>query len=1047
MPGSGDMKNSFSWKLISFFVGKRPLSHTLTILFILTGILSYFQLPQEIFPPIPTNKIEIRAEYPGTSADTFDDIITSRIEDEVQGIEGINLIESVTRDGSCLITLTLDDTALIQDTLFKVRDAVDRVKPDFPEDMDDPTVIRKIEKYPLLTLSISGADEESLQDVADDIRKEIERIPDISKASINGKAKREVHIYLKNGVLEALGIEPVMIKALIRDWVNNVPLGEIKETGNHMFITTPGGSPSPDFWQHLILHEGGRKLYLSRVADIKMELSEVKNLSHFNGHRNISLTVFKTSNGSSIDLSRRIRSMLPRWEHQYGGLKFSVYSDLSVYIKNRLNTVKSSAVVGLILVTISLYLFLNIRVSLTVLLGIPTAFLISFVYLAYRGESINMLSLFSFLMALGMVVDDAIVIGENIYSNMEKGLAPDEAAIRGTWEVFWPVCAATFTTVAAFLPLLMLTGDIGKFLRIIPIFVSTVLLASLVEALFILPVHAMELYRTEVGKSPFSNWEPLRRFYRRLLARLLAHRKMTLGLAAGILVVAFLAMKFFLTFTLLPQFDTDQIYIRGKLSSRHGIEETERVVSLVEQRVKASVPPGDLESIATHIGTSFNDKMEFDMGDDLFQVFVNLKKPVAQNWLEHFVYPVVMLGTYKFGTRTHTAMELEKAISDNLKDIKIQHLTVTKPKAGIVRADIEISLSEPGVDKMTALRDMRNAASLLKNALGAMLGVHNVQDNYDPGRLELELHVNKRGRELGFTEKRLAAELIPYYLNIKTARIMKGLNRDVVVRTYIIDRKDLGRFLGIRLQVPGTPDYIYLTDICDIRQRQGLSRIWKDNGIRQITVTASIDKAVTTSRQVMEKLGSVFSSIRAGNVKVDIKGEKKVADRTLRELMLAGVVAILGIFIVLLIQFNRLGDAFIVLSSVPFAFAGVIAGHIIMGKHLAIPSLLGFVGLSGVAVNDAIIMVDFLRRHNALQADRETFLQAAAMRLRPIILTSVTTILSLVPLIFFATGQALILSPMAVSFGYGLLTATFANLLLVPTLYCSVHKVGFDSNT
>ncbi|RUM88958.1 MAG: hypothetical protein DSZ23_03880, partial [Thermodesulfatator sp.] len=600
MAGPGRLEEGFSWRLISFFVRKRPLSHALTILFILTGILSYFQLPQEIFPPIPTNKIEIRAAYQGTSADSFDDIITNRIEDEVQTIEGVKLIESVTRDGSCLITLTLDDTTPIEDTLFKVRDAVDRVKPDFPEDMDDPTVVRKIEKYPLLTLSISGAKEDRLQDVADDIRKEVERLPDISRATINGKAKREIHIYLKNEILEALGIQPRQVKDLIRQWVNNSPLGEIKVTGNHIFITTPGGSPDPNFWNRLILPVGDKKLYLSRIAEVRLELSEVKSLSHFNGKRNISLTVFKTEKGSSIDLSKKIRSMIPDWEKRYRGLKFAVYSDLSVYIKNRLNTVKSSAVVGLILVTISLYLFLNLRVSLTVLLGIPTAFLISFVYLAYRGESINMLSLFSFLMALGMVVDDAIVIGENIYRQMEKGLDHVRAAIQGAAEVFWPVCAATFTTVAAFLPLLMLTGDIGKFLKIIPIFVSTVLLASLVEALFILPVHAVELYRTGIGKSPFSNWEPLRNFYSAILNTLLSRKKETMLAALAILLVSFMAMKLFLTFTLLPQFDADQIYIRGKMASRHGIEETEKVVSVIEERVRKCVPAQDLDSIATH---------------------------------------------------------------------------------------------------------------------------------------------------------------------------------------------------------------------------------------------------------------------------------------------------------------------------------------------------------------------------------------------------------------------------------------------------------------
>ncbi len=1040
----GKNEGSLAEKLVFFFVKRRPFAHTLTLLFILTGIISYFQLPQEIFPPITTNKIEIKAYYPGTSADTFDDIITSRIEDEVQNIEGVKLIESITRDGSCLITITLDDSTPVEDTLFKVRDAIDKVKPDFPEDMDDPTVARRIEKYPLLTLSISGASEKKLQDVAEEIRKEIERIPDISRATINGKAKHEVHIYLKNQILEALGISPFQIKALIRAWVNNSPLGEIKEIGNHIFINTPGGKPERDFWNNIIFHIGSKKLYLSSIADIKLELSEVKSLSHFNGKRNISLTIFKTAEGSSIDLSKKIRKKIEKWQKRFKGLRFSVYTDLSVYIKNRLNTVKSSAVVGLILVSFSLYLFLNIRVSITVLLGIPTAFLISFVYLHYKGRTINMLSLFSFLMALGMVVDDAIVIGENIYRKMEAGLKPIRAAVEGTTEVFWPVCAATFTTIAAFLPLLMVGGDIGKFLAIIPIFVSTVLFASLIEALFILPVHAVELYKSGVGKSPFSNWEPLRLLYKKALSFLIEHKKLTILGSLAIFFISMACLKVFLSFVLLPQFDTDQIYIRGKLSSKHGIKETEKIVSIIEDRVRKCLSEDDLDSIATHIGTSFNDKMEFDVGEDLFQVFVNLKKPAPQNWLEHYVYPVVMLGTYEFGTRKHTAMELAKVIEKHLKDIKIQKLTVTKPKAGIVRADIEISFYTQDVDKNRSIKLMKWAANELKNALIQIDGVKNISDNYDPGKIELELYLNKRGRELGFTEATIAQYLIPYYLNIKTARIMKNVKDDYVVRTYIEDRTDLERFLRLKLQIPGMQKSVYLTDICTIIPKQGLSRIWKENGIREITVTASIDKTITTSRQVMKKLSHVFSKIRSNGVGIDIKGEKKVADRTLRDLMMAGVVAILGILLVLLLQFNSFGDAFIVLTSVPFAFVGVIFGHLIMGKHLAIPSLLGFVGLAGVAVNDAIIMVDFLKRHRAERQDQKAFLNSAAMRLRPIILTSVTTIMSLIPLIFFATGQAMILSPMAISFGYGLLAATFSNLFLVPTLYCLVHKIKFS---
>ncbi len=1018
--------------IVSFFVNRRPLIHAVTILVVLIGILSYLKLPQEIFPAITTNKVEIRASYPGASADTFEDIITSRIEDEVQNIEGVKKVESVTRDGSCLITLTLEQEAQVDDILFRIRDALDLLKPDFPEDMDDPSVHRIIKKYPLLTLSISGASEERLQDVAEEIQDEIQKIPNISAAVINGKADPEIHIYIDPDRLIALGIDPAQIVELVRAWVNNSPLGEIKQTGNHLFITTSGGPHNIDTWKNLILHIDGKKLFLGRIAQIKRELSEVKSLSHFNGKRNISLTIFKTAEGSSIDLSNKIRGLLSDWEQRYKGLRFAVYSDLSVYIKNRLNTVKSSAVVGLILVTLSLYVFLNRGVALVVLLGIPTAFFISFVYLGARGESINMLSLFSFLMALGMVVDDAIVVGENIYRHLEAGCSRIDAAVNGSKEVFWPVSAATFTTVAAFLPLLMISGDIGKFLSIIPVFVSTVLLASLLESLCILPVHAVELYRTGSGQGPLSDWGCFRDRYARLLTFLLKYRFFVLCSFGALFFLTLLVAKLFLSFTLLPGFDTDQIYIRGKLGAKHGIYETEKVVSKIEQRIIQTIPPQDLDSVATHIGTSFNDKMEFDVGEDLFQVFINLEKPVPQNWLEKWVYPVVMLGRYETGSRVHTAQYLVNRLQKALSDIHIQRLEITKPKAGIVRADIEIGVLIP--EERDGTQKALWALKLLEKTLSSINGVHNIADDYDPGKTELEIRINQLGKQLGFTEARVASLLRAYYLNPKVVRIMKGEKTDIVVRTYIKGRDELSVFNSLRFLVPGTTTPVYLTQIAGIKKVHGLARIWKENGTRQLTVTASLDKKVVTSDQVIDTLKTTFKQLSEKGITVEVRGEKEVATTTLHDLLIAGIVAIMGIFIVLLLQFNSLKDAITVLMSVPLAFVGVVVGHLIMGIHLCIPSLLGFVGLSGVAVNDAIIMVDFLNRHSQIK-DPENLARSASMRLRPIILTSVTTILSLVPLIFFATGQAKILSPMAISFGYGLLAATLANLFMIPLLY------------
>ena len=1029
---------SLASHIVSFFIRRRPLVHALTMLVAAVGVLSYLSLPQEIFPPITTNKVEIRAAYPGTSPNTFDDIITSRIEDAVDDLEGIKLVESITYEGSCLVTLTLETDTDVEDLLFRVRDALDLIKSDFPEDMDDPSVHRVIKKYPLLTLSISGADQWRLQDVAEVVQKRIQKIPNISSAVINGEADPEIHIYLDNEKLTALGIETSSVIRQIRAMVNNRPLGIIKAEGNHSFITTQGGPKDPRSWEEAIIHAGGKKVYLGRIASIRKELSETKTLSHFNGRRNISLTIFKTEQGSSIDLSRELRKRITKWEKEFKGLKFDIYSDLSVYIKNRLNTVKSSAVVGLILVTLSLYLFLNRGVAIAVMLGLPTAFLLSFVYLASRGETINMLSLFSFLMALGMVVDDAIVVGENIFRHLESGLDRISAAIKGASQVFWPVSAATFTTVAAFLPLLMVSGEIGIFLAIIPVFVSTVLIASLAEAFAILPVHAVELFKgRSKGQGFLSDWGKFQELYQRILGSCLHHRRLVLISAAALFVLSLLTVRFFMGFTLLPDFDTDQIYIRGKLGARHGLYETERVVTEIEEIILKSISKKDLESVATHIGTSFNDKMEFDFGEDLFQIFINLNKPRPQNFLEQWVYPVIMFGSYETGTREHEAGTIVEQLRPRLSHISIEKLEVTKPKAGIVRADVEIGVLVPKGLKGTS-RALQ-AVHKLEETLGHIHGVSNIQDDYDPGKREIELKLNKRGVELGFTEGYLAGLLANYYLNPKLVRIMKQTQEDMEVKTYITGRDDLDIFYDLKVLAPGTGQPVFLGDVTVPVIRHGQARIWKENGTRQITITASLDKKEITSGALMEKLSPVLDLIKKRGIGVEVRGEEKVAGQALRDLLKAAIVAIFGIFIVLLLQFNSVKDAVAVLTAAPLSFVGVVAGHIIMGHHLTIPSLLGFIGLAGVAVNDAIIMVDFLNKSSQTRTDLDFLASTASLRLRPIVLTSVTTIASLSPLIFFATGQAMILSPMATSFGFGLFAATIANLIVVPALYALYH--------
>jgi multidrug efflux pump subunit AcrB len=699
------------------------------------------------------------------------------------------------------------------------------------------------------------------------------------------------------------------------------------------------------------------------------------------------------------------------------------------------------------LVFVAMLMFINRGIAMVVAIGIPVSFMIGLIATELMGDSLNMLSLLGALIALGMLVDEAIVVAENIYRHMEEGMEKREAAIVGATEMFPAVLTATLTTVFAFLPMLLLSGEMGMFIKIIPIMITVLLLSSLFEAFYFLPLHAHDFLKvSQDGSFTKRFWQRFSSYHSQILHFVFRNKLRSLI----IIVVTIMSLTFVLIknskFQLFPDFDNTQIYVYGKVNVNSELEDTEKIVTKLEKKLLEKTNEKDISSITSAIGFILDAKNHVETGAHLFHIFVDLHERSPTNMFDTYISPYLSV-EYDADVVSRTrdakviAKELE-TIVDLFREIKdkdskpiFEELVILVPGAGVVASDIEISLSSSNEQKT------KKGVERLSKTLSALDGVNNVSNDATLGEKELKLRVNEYGQQLGFNEKLIAQELRSYYLKGEYAKMFNnsGLIR-VKIESLVNEKID--SINSIEVQIPSSNKFVLLSDVCDFIMIQGFVALEKEDTKRIRTVVATLDKKIATSAEVMTKLKSTFEEMRNDGFIVDVKGEEKENKKNMREMMQSAVVAIFLIFITLVWLFDSIKKPLIVISTIPLVLLGVYAGHMLMGINLTMPGMIGIVGLAGVVVNDGLIVVSFLKDSK----DTQDLMKRAGTRLRPIILTSLTTVLGLSTLIFFASGQAMILQPMAISLGYGIAWATVLNLIYVPLLYAVVFKIKDNDN-
>ncbi len=1019
--------------LIKFGLEKPILNYMLLFFIFVLSVFSYLKIPKEIFPPSNLDAISITGSYAGASSDILDLMAVSKIEDELANLSEADTIKTVVKTGYFNIWIDLKEGNDLSKLLDDVKDIVTKTRSDLPSDMDEPIVKEVSFSFPLITIAVFGdkSNEELLQ-ISDDIKSKINTLGDLSDITIWGDSDKELLITFDETKIDAFGLNKNAVISTIASTSSIFPAGVIKDKGTHYYLSSQNGEKDIQKLQNMIIKIGDTSIYLKDIATVEYKLADVNTISHFNGQKNISIGVNKSETGDSIALVKQIKQILKEEQKNYRDIKFDTYTDTSVWIKNRLNTVVSNILFGLILLTIALFFFINARIAFVVAVGIPTSFMIGLIGAEQLGYSLNMLSLLGALLALGMLVDEAIVVGENIYRHLEMGKDKMTAAIDGAVEMYPAVLTATATTIFAFLPILLMSGETGVFIKILPIMITILLLSSLVEAFFFLPLHAKHILQVNHSeKKSETIWEWNKNLYKTILDFVLKWKYLSPIILTVFIIIATIFFAKILKFEFMPEFDTTQVYINGSVGVGHDIKETEQKIYQLEKKILENFELGnEIDSISSVIGMKLDGKQLPQNEEFYFQIFVNLQERAASNVFDKYINPYL---SPKYDDTDMTRIEAAKTISNNISklingsDIKkeFEDINVYVPGAGIVSYDIEISFS--GEDD----KELSNAIKTVKTELGKIKGVKNIADDILLGNLDLKFSINPYGQSLGFSETDVINLLKPYYFKGSFSKMYDDTGVvDIVFQSV---NKDIKKSLdSFEILIPNSDNKVLLNDIVDFKTKSSLSQIFKEDGVAIQTITASLDGI--TSTELYTQLNPVLDSLK-DKVTIDIKGEQKENKKVQQEMGQAFIIALILIFISLVWMFDSLVKSLIILSTIPLSVLGVLVGHFIMGLNLTMPGLIGMVGLAGVIVNDGIIMMDFIQKSKNIEEMKEY----ALLRLRPILLTSLTTILGLSTLMFFASGQSLILQPMAVALGFGILWATILNLYYVPMLYRIIY--------
>ncbi len=1014
------------------WMASHPVAANLVMLgFILGGFLFLNTMKQEVFPDFVTDSVRINVIYTGADPEEIERSIILVIEDAVSGIEGIDEISSSAKEGLGSVIIEALSDADIYLLAQEIQNEIDRITT-FPEEAEEPEINVMASKRKTVSLVIYGETEEQvLHELAEDFRDQLLQAENITQIELEGVRPLEISIEISQDNLRRYNLSLSDIAQRIRSTSLDLPGGSIKTDAGEILIRLQERRDSGlDFAQiPIISTESGANILLADIATITDGYEDTDYSARYNGYPAIMLQVYRVGNQTPIDIAETVKQYI---ELSKNSLPTGIYADIrydaSTAYSQRVDLLLRNSALGLTLVFITLALFLEIRLAFWVMAGIPIAFMGSFLLLPALGVSLNMISLFAFIIALGIVVDDAIIIGENVYHYRQEGYPALKAAIKGAQEMATPVTFSILTNIATFMPLFFMPGIMGKIFIMIPTVVILVFILSLIESLFILPNHlahisdqqrtGLQLWLYEKQQSfshAFRHWVKYR--YGGFLDFTLKHRYLTVITALALLIATLsYAASGRMGLSMFPKTESDFAQVQLTLPYGSPVEKTQAVVDHLIKSARASISGVEngeqlIRGIFAEVGKN---------GSHRAIVRTYLAEPEIRDKI---------MGTDQFTKRW-------RASSGEIAGIESLMFASDSGGPGSGSA-LTIELTHRDITIL------EQASIQLANALHAYPMATDIANSMSLGKRQLDFSLLPDGESLGFTPLSVARQVRNAFYGAEVLRQQRGRNEiKVMLRLPENERVSIQHMYDF-LVWTDKGVAIPLNEIVQIQQGHAFTEIKRRNGRRNVQVTANVTPRSQSGDIINDLKSSTLPDLVAQYPGLQFSFEGRQADMadSIGSLKLSFVFAVLAIYAMLAIPFKSYSLPLVVIVSIPFGIIGAIFGHIIMGYNLSILSMLGIVALSGIVVNDSLVLISqaISLKNTTDLSPREIIKAAGIQRFRPIILTTLTTFFGLAPMILETSRQARILIPMAVSIGFGILFATLITLVLIPSLYLVIN--------
>lgn len=1049
-------------------LGKWSVEHRVSVnlimvFLIVAGFFTVIHMKREMFPQFSLDMINIGVTYPGASPEEVEEGICIKIEEQLKSLENIKTMHSTALEGHGSVTLELSAGTNINEKLDEIRTEIDLID-SFPEQAEDPVIIEIKNNEPSIYLAVYGdVDERVLRDTAEKIRDDLVDTDAISLATLTGVREFEISIEISEASLRQFNLSFDQVVTAVKTGSLELPGGKIKTRGSEVLVRAKGKLYTGEEFERipLVTRPDGTVILLGDVARVKDGFEETDVTARFNGKPAAMIVVSRTNSqdtiaisNTAIDYLKTHKDLMPK------GVTLGYWFNIADMVQDRIDLLLKNGIQGILLVFIVLALFLDLGLAFWVASGIPISFMGAFLVLDYFGASINMLSLFGFIMTLGILVDDAIIVGENIYTHYSMGKSPKQAVMDSMEQIGGPVVMAVTTTIVAFTPLMYISGIMGKFISIMPQAVICILAVSLLEAFIILPAHlehTLTPSRQNKGwlSRLFSFWlgwlkkdvidghtwvrirvekkmnQLIRSIYLPVLRYCVRNRYFTLALGAGCLIVSLgLLAGGHVPFVFFPKTDSNWIISETIYPLGTPFGTTEKTIKQIEKG-------------AFELNDYFRDRVTG--GQDLVVNTFSLVgviprrdwKPgvhgghCGEAWIE--ILPADMRPDIPAPEVTAKWRELTGDI------LGVEQLTFTIIGGGPGGNPIEIRLV--GSD----LAQLEEAARGLKQEISTYPGTFDITDDFRPGKMEKQIFIKKGAKSLGVTMADIATQIRQAYYGDEALKIQRGKDDiKVMVRYSKEERESEASIDELRIRTRDGRQ-IPLNQVARIEMEQGYSTIQRVDRKRVVTVISDLDEDVANAQKIVGNLRAGFLDSlvnRFPGVSYDLEGQAKRTEESIDSLIKGFSLAAMVMFLLLASQFRSYIQPVIIMTAIPFGLIGAIVGHFVMGLDITMISIFGIVALSGIVVNDSLILIDFI--NNKVRSGAQVFdsvIEAGQSRFRPVLLTSVTTVAGLFPLLLETSFQAQFLIPMAVSISFGLIAATGLTLVFVPALYVIIVDV------